>query len=759
MADSSIVIVGAKRTAIGSLLGQFTGVPATQLGATAIKAALEHARLAPDQVTAVFMGNVLPAGLGQAPARQAAIGAGVPTDAACTTVSKVCGSGMQAVMFAHDAIVAGSADVVVAGGMESMTNAPHLLPNSRVGTKYGPIEMLDHMAWDGLVNPYDKQAMGVFGEQCVAKYAFTREEQDAFASESVRRAVAAQGANAFADEIAAVVVAGRKGDVTITTDEEPARCDLGKVASLKPAFKKDGTITAASSSKISDGAAATVLMRASDAAQRGIAPLARIVAHATHSQAPEWFTTAPVGALKKVLDDNPNLLATWVAFEPNAFDGKDAEFVKADGHDDTGRFVPYLARGAPLTPLTDYTKPGLGDYYLLAHDSGEEQLLEPYPYVVNGQEVLITSAAVPIVIDGKVIGVAGIDLLLEGLNTILGEMKPFETGSVSLISNGGLWAAYHDPKSLGKPIQENTPTINVVLDAIKKGERYEMTDFSSSLDTDVTRIFVPVAAGLSNDRWSVMVNLPQDKMQAPVNKLTNTVLLVSGIIVVSLAIIIALLVRYVATKPIHALTGAVEGLAGGNTSLDVPLTTRRDELGVMALAIDFFKEKLIEVDRLRDEQKASEQRLATERRKAMLDLADTPRQGDLDGRGNLSLRALEELTFWVLRVALDQVIFMTGQFDLGTLGDRLRRHTERQDWKAVVFRLPEQVMLRGELAREEAAAVTGVKERAEPGAGSALDVDRQVVDLADGRCPTARLQVSATLDKHLPGWPADQRAS
>ena len=319
MADSSIVIVGAKRTAIGSLLGQFTGVPATQLGATAIKAALEHARLAPDQITAVFMGNVLPAGLGQAPARQAAIGAGVPTDAACTTVSKVCGSGMQAVMFAHDAIVAGSADVVVAGGMESMTNAPHLLPNSRVGTKYGPIEMLDHMAWDGLVNPYDKQAMGVFGEQCVAKYAFTREEQDAFASESVRRAVAAQGANAFADEIAAVVVAGRKGDVTITTDEEPARCDLGKVASLKPAFKKDGTITAASSSKISDGAAATVLMRASDAAQRGIAPLARIVAHATHSQAPEWFTTAPVGALKKVLDK-----AGWKVGDVDLFEVNEA---------------------------------------------------------------------------------------------------------------------------------------------------------------------------------------------------------------------------------------------------------------------------------------------------------------------------------------------------------------------------------------------------------------------------------------------------
>jgi methyl-accepting chemotaxis protein len=330
-----------------------------------------------------------------------------------------------------------------------------------------------------------------------------------------------------------------------------------------------------------------------------------------------------LASLQKTLDDNPNLLATWVAFEPNAFDGKDADFVKADGHDDTGRFVPYLARGAPLTPLTDYTKPGPGDYYLLAHDSGQEQLLEPYPYVVNGKEVLITSAAVPIVVDGKVIGVAGIDLLLEGLNEVLGAMKPFETGSVSLISNGGLWAAYSDAKSLGKPIPEISPTLNAALESIKKGERYEMEDFSASLNTDVTRIFVPVTAGLSNDRWSVMVNLPQDKMQAPVNKLTNTVLIVAAIIVISLGIIIALLVRYLAAKPINALTGAVEGLAGGNTALDVPLTQRRDELGVMARAIDFFKEKLIEVDRLRDEQKASEQRLATERRKAMLDLADS----------------------------------------------------------------------------------------------------------------------------------------
>lgn len=317
MADSSIVIVGAKRTAIGSLLGQFTGVPATQLGSTAIKAALEQGGVAADQVQEVFMGCVLPAGLGQAPARQAALNAGVPAAAGCTTVSKVCGSGMKAIMLAHDAIAAGSATVVVAGGMESMTNAPHLLPNSRVGTKYGPIEMIDHMAWDGLTNPYDKQAMGVFGEQCVAKYSFTREEQDAFASESVKRAVAAQQSGAFADEIAPVVVAGRKGDVTITTDEEPARCDLGKIASLKPAFKKDGTITAATSSKISDGAAATVLMTAAHAAKIGAKPLARIVAHSTQAQAPEWFTTAPVGAIQKVLDKAGWKVADVDLFEVN----------------------------------------------------------------------------------------------------------------------------------------------------------------------------------------------------------------------------------------------------------------------------------------------------------------------------------------------------------------------------------------------------------------------------------------------------------
>lgn len=337
-----------------------------------------------------------------------------------------------------------------------------------------------------------------------------------------------------------------------------------------------------------------------------------------------------LASLRKLLADNPNLLATWVAFEPNAFDGQDASFVSTadhvvEGHDATGRFVPYVARegdSSSLVALADYDKPGLGDYYLLARDSKQEQLLEPYIYPVNGVDVFMTSAAVPIIVDGKAIGVAGVDLLLEGLNGLLGEMKPFETGSVSLVSNGGLWAAYSDVAVLGKPISETSETLKAALEAIKNGQRLETRDFSASLNTDVTRIFVPVTAGLSTNRWSVMVNLPEDKMHAPVKSLTNTVLIVSAVIVVVLGIIIALLVRYLATNPVHALTGVVEGLAGGNTALDVPLTKRRDELGVMAKAIDFFKEKLIEVDRLREEQKASESRLAEERRKAMLDLAD-----------------------------------------------------------------------------------------------------------------------------------------
>jgi acetyl-CoA C-acetyltransferase len=299
---SDIVILGAKRTPIGAMLGQFTGVSATELGSTAIKAALADAGVAADRVEETIMGCVLPAGLGQAPARQAALGAGIPPSAGCTTINKVCGSGMKAIMFAHDLIRAGSAELVVAGGMENMTNAPHILPGARGGFRLGDANLLDHMMFDGLQNAYDRQAMGVFAESCVAKYAMTREEQDAFAAESVRRALEAQKSGAFAREIAPVTVKGRKGDTLVELDEEPGRMDVAKIATLRPAFKKDGTVTAATSSKISDGAAAVVVASAAYAARHGLQPKARILAHATQSQEPEWFTVAPVGAIRRLLD-------------------------------------------------------------------------------------------------------------------------------------------------------------------------------------------------------------------------------------------------------------------------------------------------------------------------------------------------------------------------------------------------------------------------------------------------------------------------
>jgi len=315
----SVVIVGAKRTALGALLGQFTGVPAPVLGAAAIKAALEQSGVAADEVSEVIMGCVLPAGLGQAPARQAAIAAGISLAAGATTINKVCGSGMKAVMLGHDLIKAGSAEVVVAGGMESMTNAPHLLNGSRTGIRFGSAEMLDHMAWDGLTNPYDKQPMGGFGELCADKYQFTREEQDAFAAESVRRALAAQADGSFKAEIAPVTVSTRKGEVVFDSDEQPGKCDISKIPALKPAFKKDGTITAASSSSINDGAAALVLMSESQATSKGLKPLARIIAHSTHSQAPEWFTTAPVAAIEKVLKK-----AGWTVADVDLFEVNEA---------------------------------------------------------------------------------------------------------------------------------------------------------------------------------------------------------------------------------------------------------------------------------------------------------------------------------------------------------------------------------------------------------------------------------------------------
>jgi len=298
---TDIVIAAAKRTAIGSFLGQFNGVPAPTLGAAAIASALEQAGIPAADVSEVIMGCVLPANLGQAPARQAAIAAGIPTSTGATTINKVCGSGMKAIMLGHDLIKAGSASIVVAGGMESMSNAPHLLPNSRTGNRYGNFQAVDHMAWDGLTNPYDGQAMGVFGEKAAEKFGFSREAQDAYAIESVRRAQAALASGAFADEIVPVKVAGRKGEVEYAQDEQPGKSDIERIPTLKPAFKKDGTVTAASSSSISDGAAATVLLSAEEAARRGLAPLARIAGHATFSQEPEWFTTAPIAAIEKLV--------------------------------------------------------------------------------------------------------------------------------------------------------------------------------------------------------------------------------------------------------------------------------------------------------------------------------------------------------------------------------------------------------------------------------------------------------------------------
>lgn len=296
---SEVVIVAAKRTPIGSFQGQFQPLNAIDLGAAAIRGALEQAGISAAEASEVIMGCVLPAGLGQAPARQAALKAGVPVEVGCTTINKVCGSGMKAVMLGHDAIKAGTSDVVIAGGMESMSNAPYLLPKARVGMRMGHGQVLDHMFYDALQSPYDDQMMGVFGEMCAARYEFTREQQDAFAIASVERAMRAMRDGDFIDEITAVTVKDRQGENVFDQDEEPPRCKVEKIPKLRPAFKPDGTVTAANSSSISDGAAALILMTDGKAAELGVKPLARIVAHATHAQAPEWFTTAPSAAVAK----------------------------------------------------------------------------------------------------------------------------------------------------------------------------------------------------------------------------------------------------------------------------------------------------------------------------------------------------------------------------------------------------------------------------------------------------------------------------
>jgi len=301
MTNDPIVIVGAARTPMGGFQGDFSTLTASDLGAVAIRAAVERAGVDPADVEKTLMGCVLPAGQGQAPARQASLKAGLPLGTGCVTVNKMCGSAMEATILAHDQLVAGSLGVAVAGGMESMTNAPYLMPKARGGYRMGHQQVLDHMFFDGLEDAYDKgRLMGTFAEDCAAKYQFTREAQDAFALASLSRALAANNDGTFGWEIAPVTVSGRKGDVVIDKDEQPAKASPDKIPQLKPAFRKDGTVTAANSSSISDGAAALVLMRRSTAERRGLAPLAVIVGHATHAQEPAWFSTAPVGAIEKL---------------------------------------------------------------------------------------------------------------------------------------------------------------------------------------------------------------------------------------------------------------------------------------------------------------------------------------------------------------------------------------------------------------------------------------------------------------------------
>lgn len=300
--NDPIVIVSAARTPMGSFQGDFASLAAHDLGGAAIAAAVARAGIAPERVDEVIFGNCLMAGQGQAPARQALLKGGLPMSTGAVTMSKMCGSGMRAAMFAHDMLLAGSAEVMVAGGMESMTNAPYLLQKARGGYRIGHDRIFDHMMLDGLEDAYEPgRAMGTFGEDCAAKYQFSREQQDAFAMESVKRAKAATESGAFAAEITPVTVKDRSGDRVVSIDEGPGRVKLDKIPTLKPAFKKDGTITAASSSSINDGAAALVMMRASTAEKLGCQPLARLVSHAVHAQEPGWFTTAPIGATQKAL--------------------------------------------------------------------------------------------------------------------------------------------------------------------------------------------------------------------------------------------------------------------------------------------------------------------------------------------------------------------------------------------------------------------------------------------------------------------------
>lgn len=303
MSNDPVVIVSAARTPMGAFQGELKQFAAAELGAAAIRAAVERAKIKPEQVDEVIMGCVLPAGQGQAPARQASLGAGLPLAAGCTTINKMCGSGMKAAMLAHDLLAAGTNDIMVAGGMESMSNAPYLLLKARGGYRLGHGQLLDHMFYDGLEDAYDKgRLMGSFAEDCAAKYSFTRAEQDKFAVASLERAQGANKSGAFAWEITPMAIKTGKDERFMEMDESPFKANFDKIPALKPAFKKDGTITAANSSSISDGGAALLMMRRSMAEKLGVAPLAIVVGHSTHAQEPGWFTTAPVGAIKKLFD-------------------------------------------------------------------------------------------------------------------------------------------------------------------------------------------------------------------------------------------------------------------------------------------------------------------------------------------------------------------------------------------------------------------------------------------------------------------------
>jgi acetyl-CoA C-acetyltransferase len=300
--SEEIFLASARRTPIGAFQGALSALTAPQLGAVAARAALADSRVPADQIDESIFGCVLMAGIGQAPGRQAALAAGVPQQVPATTINKMCGSGLKALMLASDQIRGGSARVVLAGGVESMTNAPYLLPKARGGLRMGHAEILDHMFYDGLQSPFDGQMMGFFADATAKKYGFSRQQQDEFAAESVRRALAAIESGSFTAEIAAATVKDRKGERVVAKDETPFACDIAKIPNLKPAFNKDGTVTAASSSSISDGAAALVVLSAAAARRHDVRPLARVVGYGSHAQAPEWFTTAPVGAIKKVLD-------------------------------------------------------------------------------------------------------------------------------------------------------------------------------------------------------------------------------------------------------------------------------------------------------------------------------------------------------------------------------------------------------------------------------------------------------------------------